>query len=523
VTAAATPADPVADLLRVAARQPDRCALLDGDTPVGYRELAAAVRGVLDAVAPHGDGPVGVVARHDAAAIIGALGVLAAGRSYVALDPSTPAGRLRAMIEQVGCTEIVGRLPDAAVPPSARMLAPARDGDPLTADEVVPADPESAAYLLFTSGSTGTPKAVVVPRRALSAVVPELVRCYGIEPDDRVLHFTPLFWDTSLEELLPTLSRGATLVLDPVADLDLPSVLHTHAVTVVNLPTGFWHETVTVLLEDGGTLPACTRTVVVGGEPVRPEMLRAWHRLGLPATRLVNTYGSTETALVTHAVDIAGPAAVELPDDAPVPFGRPLGHVRQAVVAPDEGSESDQEVGTGTEASPDSTGELLLSGPNVALGYHGRPELTARRFPVLDLGDGPRVWFRTGDRVGPGPAGTLVHKGRIDGQVKVRGIRVDLGEVEYLTAGHPRVRAVAVAPVARRGHTSLTAFVVLHDDGSPEADALADIRRHLRATAPAHLVPGAVLAVPELCHTRSRKIDRAATQRRYAPDGETDG
>ncbi|MGQ0577054.1 MAG: AMP-binding protein [Pseudonocardia sp.] len=505
--------DPVlGPLLDVVRGDPHRTATVEDGRTTTYGALGAAVRAVRRAVPdPHpASGPVGVVATHGVAAVVAALGVLAAGRTYVALDPSIPPPRLATMIDQVGCTELIGELPAGAVPATVGQLLPGPPGPALDAGDLAPYRPDTPAYLLFTSGSTGRPKPVAVPRRALAAVVPELVRCYGVKARDRVLHFTPLYWDTSLEEVLPTLTRGATLVLDRRADLDLPTVVEEQGLTVLNLPTAFWSELVGVLLEDGPAVPPSLRTVVVGGEALRPDMLDRWDRLDAARVRLVNTYGSTETALVTHAVDVAGPGAPPRAVGDAARLGHPLPHVRQQVLDAD---------GRPTGGA----GELHLAGPNVALGYHGLPDLTRERFVVRDLGDGPRTWFATGDVVEPDASGRLAHRGRADGQVKVRGIRLDLGDVESWAGRHPGVRAVAVAPVLRRGHTVLAAFVVPArtqcgaDDGADGGDValVADVYRHLRANVAAHLVPAAVHVVPELRYTRSRKVDRLATVAHY--------
>ncbi len=434
-------------------------ALVSDHETIAYAELWARVQ---DHAAALGDRPgvVAVPAVHDPATVVALLGCWAAGGTYCPIDPRYPADHAGAMLAEL-------------------------DGQPL-------GDP---AYVLFTSGSTGRPKPVAVPHRALDAVVPALVDLFGIGPDDRVLQYASLSWDTSLEELLPTLTAGAAVVFDGDAHSGLlPRFLRAverRGVTVLDLPTAVWHEVVLHLAQHGDrsgeAMPGSVRLVVIGGEAVDPTRLAQWRTLpGADRIRLLNTYGSTETALITHAVDLHGPRAAAA---AGVPIGRPLGHVLQQV---------------------SEDGELLVAGPQLADGYPGSPEATLARF--VDAG-GVR-WFRTGDVVRPDGDGLLHHAGRVDDQVKVRGVRVDPGEVEAHLRRHPLVAATAVTGAVVSGRTVLAAYVV---PTGPHTDLVPDLRAFLRAHAPDHLCPTRITVVPELARTRSGKVDRRATHDRYTP------
>ncbi|MFG2041123.1 amino acid adenylation domain-containing protein [Dactylosporangium sp. NPDC048998] len=428
-----------------AARHPLRPALVHNGITVGYGRLAedlAAVRRRLG----ERPGTVAVEAVHAPATIAGLLGVWAAGGTYCPIDPAFPAARRAAMIEAARAS---------------------RDDD--------------LAYVLFTSGSTGAPKPVGTPRAAIGTVVPALCELFGLTADDRVLQFASLNWDTCFEEILPTLLTGAAVVLaDDAHSGSFPRFLRAverDGVTVLDLPTAFWHELVRHLAAAGTGLPPCVRLVVIGGEAVAPARLAEWRALqavGTGRVRLLNTYGCTETTLITHAIDLDGEEAA--------PIGHPLPHVRERI-------------GPG--------GELWIAGPALARGYLGRPDETAGRFVELD---GER-WFRTGDRVTRRADGALLHEGRLDRQVKIRGIRVDPGEVEARIAEHPGVRAVAVVPSTLGGHTVLTAYVVL----SADLAAGTDLEAFLRERVPAHLVPARIAVVPELAYTASGKVDRLAT------------
>ncbi|WP_109509252.1 amino acid adenylation domain-containing protein [Nocardioides speluncae] len=441
----------VADLCAHAERAGDQAAVVHGDESVSYAELW---RRVELAAREYGARPgvVRVATRHAPDTVVSLFGAWLAGGSYCPLDPRLPADH------------------------AARLLAG-------TAAEALPAD---TAYVLFTSGSTGRPKPVPVPHGAVDAVVPALRELFAITPEDRVLQFASLSWDTCFEEILPTLTGGATLVFDAEAHTgSLPRFLRMvarQAITVLDLPTAFWHELVHHLAETREPLPNCLRLVVIGGEAANPARLAEWHALDTARIQLLNTYGATETALITHAAELTGLTGAD------VPIGTALPHVREHLT---------------------EDGELWVGGPSLASGYLGLPEETAERFVTC----GGQRFYRTGDRVRrAGPH--LLHLGRLDAQVKVRGIRVDPGEVEAHLLAHPAVTAAAVTGVTVSERTVLAAYVVAT---AVAGDLPAELRSHLQDTAPAHLLPARIAVVPELVRTASGKVDRRATHERYAP------
>jgi nonribosomal peptide synthetase protein VioO len=447
-------ASPVEGFLSVAARAPGHPALVHDGRTVTYAALRAAAAAVAAGL---GDRPgvVGVPVTRGPETIAALLGVWLAGGAYCPLDPSFPPERLAAM--RAVCDRVVGEPGDPVAPVHA-------DGG------------EAPAYVLFTSGSTGAPKPVATPVPAIAAVTAALRDLFDITPTDRVLQFASLNWDTCFEEILPALTAGATLVLDADAHTgSFPRFLRVaerERVTVLDLPTAFWHELVHHLTEDAATLPACVRLVVTGGEAVSPARLADWLALGTGA-RLLNTYGCTETTLITHACELAAPYEK-------VPIGHALPHVVELV----------------------EDGELLVGGPALALGYPGLPERTAERFTDRD---GVRV-FRTGDRVSRRADGMLVHEGRLDAELKVRGVRVDPAEVEAHLVRHPAVLEAAVTGVRTANHTALAAYVVVREPVTP-----AEVLAELRTRVPAHLVPSRLAVVPGLVRTASGKVDRAGT------------
>lgn len=488
----------VIDAFRQAARlHPDRTAIVHNGAALDYRTLDRLVTGIAARLGP-APGTVAVAATRTPHTVAALLGVLAAGGTYCPIDPEYPAGRREALARAAGCRSAIatGTLaPGLPVLDIADVALVAESGDLETAglnETAAPAtaDPDDPAYVLFTSGSTGTPKPVVTPRRAIAAAVCSLGGFLSLTAADRVLQFASLNWDTCFEEILPALGTGAALVIDDAAHAGsfdrFLELIDREQITLVDLPTAYWHEVVHHLVREPRPLPESLRTVVIGGEAAHPARLADWRALDTAAVRLVNTYGCTETTLVTHAVDLHGPHAVTV-DDGPVPIGGPLPHVVEHL---------------------GRDGELLVGGESVALGYHGLPTATAERFLVLGTPAGPRRFFRTGDLVRRVEGGVLLHQGRADHQLKIAGIRVDPGEVEAQLSEHPRVAAAAVTGQVRDGLTSLVAYVV----GAPGTDPAAlpgDILAFLRPRSPRYLVPARIVAVPRLLHTASGKVDRA--------------
>ncbi|MFI9330115.1 amino acid adenylation domain-containing protein [Kitasatospora sp. NPDC052868] len=527
---------PASDLLdaftEIARRFPDRPALVHHGHTMGYRRLHELANALARQLGTD-PGVVAVQAAHTPETVVALLGVLAAGGVYCPVDPAFPPERRQAMLTAVDCRAMVLSEAGPESQPAVESMrlrhlselsgSPPHNGrhngrhneqrDGRRNEQRaaphngahVGVDPDNPAYILFTSGSTGQPKPVVTPRRAVSAVVHSLRDLFDLTPEDRVLQFASLNWDTCFEEILPTLTTGAALVFDAEAHSgSFPRFLRMverERITVLDLPTAYWHELVLHLVEDGRPLPDCVRLLVIGGEAANPARLADWAGLDTGRIRLLNTYGCTETTLITHAVDLHGPAALPPAPDwsggAPAPIGRALPHVDERI---------------------DGQGELLIGGPSVALGYHGLPEATEARFTVVD---GERC-FRTGDRVSRAPDGLLTHRGRLDHELKVRGIRVDPAEVEAHIAGHPEVNAVAVVGATVAGRAALVAYVVARTGAAPGA-LDADVRSYLRERVPGHLVPSRITVVPQLVHTASGKVDRAGSHRRHSPDAQVKG
>ncbi|OBG23608.1 AMP-binding protein [Mycobacterium sp. 852002-51057_SCH5723018] len=501
--------DVVADFAAAARDWPYRSAIEHNGTAITYREFAEQVRLTalrylarrLDADGP--SGLIGALVSHTPAVVEHLLGILQARATYCPIDATLPVARKQALAAALGVDRLFAPAPDASEPMNLRVET--LDEDPEASDTDLPqplwhrSDP---AYVLCTSGSTGTPKPVVVSRRALTATVRALRDLFAITPEDRVLQFASLGWDTCLEEILPALTGGATLVFDDEAHSGsfprFVRMLAERKVTVIDLPTAFWHELVLFLHEERAALPDSVRLVIIGGERIDPTRLGQWRDLNVAHVRLLNTYGCTETTMITHAVQLAGPGTEPevAARDAEAPLGRPLPHVRDYVT---------------------EEGELLISGLSLATGYLGLAELTGKGFPVADHGFGPTRWFHTGDMVSRGEHGLLYSRGRADEQVKVLGVRVHPAEVEAQLNTHPAVAGAVVVGERMLGHTSLTAYVALAGEITP-----AELKRYLRERLPSQFVPSRVKFVTALAYTSSGKVDRAAT-RRAAADYDSKG
>ncbi|MHA6622726.1 non-ribosomal peptide synthetase/MFS transporter [Pseudonocardia sp. DLS-67] len=511
----------VDEIVARAAERPSAQALVDGDRVLTYGELVAAAQGVAELLVAAGVGsgePVGTPAVREADNIVAMLGVLLAGAAFVPLDPADPPQRLAEMVHDVGaglCVADPDRYPQFASAGLTCLSAragenptprPAAEPDPAarTGEATVPGD-GLPAYVIHTSGTTGRAKGVAVPLRALEHFSRVSVAHFEMTPDDRALQFFSLAFDASIEDVFPPLLAGATIVLrDDEMVLSIDRFVERCAqlsITVLMLPTAFWHEMVDAMERDGLPLPPTVRLVTIGGEQVRSERVQKWRRLPMrPDVRLVNEYGPTETTVTATTDELAGPGAE--PDAEEPTIGRPLPGVVARVV--DE---------AGNDVPAGEPGELLLGGPTVAIGYLGQPERTAERFGTDAEG---RRFYRTGDRVRLRSDGRLAFFGRMDRQLKVQGHRIERAGVEQVLLGHPLVddAVVDLDPVGGLlvGYLVLDAGAAGRDD-----EVLADVRRHAGRRLPAYSVPHHLRRVAVLPRTDRDKVDVAALHRAFAP------
>ncbi|HHL4080948.1 amino acid adenylation domain-containing protein [Burkholderia sola] len=454
-------------------------------------------------------------------ALVALLGVLRIGATYLPLDPAAPAARQHAILSQAAPVLLVHDA-TAAPPtwPGCATIAFAALGDASAGAPPARIDPQQAAYTLFTSGSTGVPKGVDVSHRAVAHKIQALCAAYRMTADDRVVQFSSLAFDVSIEEIFTTLSAGACLLLLERAAWPtlgaFSGLLDLQRATVLNLPASFWREWVRAIGLGEAALPARLRLVVTGSETVPLAAVQTWRAVTGGRVALMNAYGLTESVITSVVHDVPADAR---PDERDVPIGAPLpgttAYVLDAHLQP---------------VPPLCRGELYLGGSALASGYPGRPGQTAAAFlPDPFAGQPGARMYRTGDLVRRDGEGALIYLGRSDRQIKVRGVRVDLAEVEALLLEQDGVREAAVrlsggpdAPAPR-----LEAFIVVGSDASGAADTSREAARErlraLRRVAPAHLVPHALAIVPSLPKTSGDKIDRQWVSTAVLPSAAADG
>jgi amino acid adenylation domain-containing protein len=359
--------------------------------------------------------------------------------------------------------------------------------------------PSNLAYVIYTSGSTGKPKGVEIEHRSIVNYATYTANLFDVRPVDRVLQFASLSFDAAAEEIFPTLARGGTLVL---RSEDMIETVRTFLdkcrewrITVLDLPTSYWHELVAVASEERLELPESVRLMVVGGEQALPERFLQWRALSGYDVRFLNGYGPTESTVAATFWEAGMPTQPSLAQT--VPIGRPIANVQTYVL--DAVSEP---VPVGF------VGQLYVGGVGVARGYRNRPDLTPTRFvPDPFTGRGGRL-YRTGDLARYRHDGDLEYLGRADGQVKIRGFRVELGEIEVALSEIPGVReAIVRAREDIPGETRLVAYVVA-DPSAPVT--VSELRRILIGRLPAYMVPAAFVLLEKLPRTPTGKVDPAA-------------
>ena len=489
---------------------PEAAAIRDADRTWTYADLVHAsgrLAGRLLDLGVGEDVRVAVCAERSADLVIALLAVLRAGGTCVPLDPTYPVERLRTMLADSDPAVVLAQPPLlSGIPVDGRPVV-------LLGDLVLPVGPadqastggcrpvaiptESPAYLLYTSGSTGRPKGVVLPHAGLVNHALAAVDLYRLGPGDRMLQFASPSFDISLEEIFATLAGGACVVPRPIdlplAGPELLDWLERERITVLDLPTAYWQEWVRDLVARGLPLPASLRLVVVGGEKASASAYAAWRALAGDRVAWINTYGPTETSVVATAWQ---PESDRLAEDEEPPIGRPLPGVRVRVL--------DRH---GNRVPIGVPGELHIGGIGLARGYLHDRELTEGRFAPDPELPGGRL-YRTGDLVRWSPTGALQYAGRSDGQVKLRGFRIEPAEVEATLSTHPRVAASVARVAGSTGGEQLVAYAVVADPAEPRlARAL---REHLAERLPAYLVPTAVIPVQSLPLTENGKLDADA-------------
>ncbi|WP_137234173.1 non-ribosomal peptide synthetase/MFS transporter [Streptomyces sp. BPSDS2] len=490
------------------ARTPDAVAVGFGGETLTYAELDRAAERIARRLAREGVGPgslVAVSAERSPDLLPGLLGVLRTGAAYTPLDPEYPAERLAFMLADSGAEVLLTQrrvpVPEGC---AARVLLlddPAEWdgdddglGDSSGGDGVRPVGPaaDDLAYMIYTSGSTGRPKGVPNTHRAIVNRLLWMARTYGLTPADAVLQKTPTGFDVSVWELfLPLITGARVVVAQPGGHKDaahLRDTIAEHGVTVAHFVPAMLD---VFLAEDDVERCTTLRRVVCSGEELAPHTARAF-TARLPHCALANLYGPTEAAVDVTSWECAGDLAV-------VPIGAPVDNTRLYVLDADL-----RPVPVGTP------GELHIGGVQVSVGYHRRPGLTAARYVPDPFGPPGARLYRTGDLARWRADGQLEHMGRIDQQVKIRGLRIEPGEIEAALRAEEGIAAAAV--IVREdnpGDKRLVAYVVRAADADTDLDP-ALLRTALRRTLPDYMVPAAFVTLDALPLTPNGKLDRRA-------------
>ncbi len=487
-----------------AERTPNAVAVIQGSRELTFKEFNERANQLADylrrkALGP--DVPVGICLPRSLELAVALLGVMKAGAACMPLDPDYPAERLAYMLEdsqapvlltQAGLLTQLGNAKPEVIEfkPDSRILDGCSKLNPAAGD------PEGLAYVIYTSGSTGKPRGVLLTHRGLVNHHWAAIPLYDLRPTDRTLQFSSISFDIAVEEIFPTWIAGGAVMLRtpdmPLAAGDFLRWAEAQRITVLDLPTAYWHELARELAESGATLPKSLRLVIVGGEKASASAYASWLQCGGKRVRWINTYGPTETSIIVSSYE---PKASEpIPDNLPI--GRPVANTRLYIL--------DEQLKPVPVGAP---GELHIGGPGVARGYLRRPELTAQKFIPDPFSKNPADrLYKTGDLVRWLPDGNIEFLGRTDFQVKIRGFRVEPGEIENILDKHPGVAGAVVTARELDGEKRLAAYIV----PSPEKSSQNELRSYLKKHLPEYMVPADFVFLESFPLTPNGKVDRRA-------------
>ncbi|WP_127484463.1 amino acid adenylation domain-containing protein [Paenibacillus ehimensis] len=491
------------------ARTPDAVAVVFEDSVLTYAELNRRANRLAHALISRGVGPEGVVALllpRSAEAVVAVLAVHKTGAAYLPLDPDYPQDRLAYMLQDAAplCvltdSETAARLPSGAAGPLLVLDEPAVEAQMLRQPETSPGDedrtgrlsPLHPAYILYTSGSTGKPKGVIVTFGSLTNLLTAMQDRFRLSVRDRLLSVTTIAFDISVLEMFLPLIAGAcidiaprSVIIDPPA---LARMIHESGATIMQATPTLWQA-----LASSKPEPFPGLRIITGGEAFPLGLKLAMQSLGC---EVHNQYGPTETTIYSTAGRL-GEERTGTP-----PIGGPIANTQAYVL--DAGL---------SPVPPGVAGDLYLAGTGLARGYLGRPDLTAERFVANPFGPPGSRMYRTGDLARWLEDGTLDYIGRADHQIKIRGFRVELGEIESLLSRHPAVDQVTVvAREDRPGDKRLVAYFTAQAQHGPDP---AELRQYVAEELPDYMVPSAFVPLAAMPLTPNQKIDRKALP---APD-----
>jgi aspartate racemase len=492
-----------------AVKAPNEIAVIHGNEQLSYLELNARANQLAHYLRKRRisrNARVGICLKRSLDFAVALLGVLKAGGTCVPLDPAYPSERLTLMLEDVAAPIVLDErgLLQANVPGGTQVVHLSEERQKIVGESrnnpFAGSTPGDIAYVIYTSGSTGRPRGVLLPHAGLANYSLAAAELFAIHPGDRMLQFCSISFDAAIEEIFSTWVAGATLVFR-MEDVSLEpgemlGWMSQQRISVVDLPTAYWHEWVYALTGLREKVPSSLRLVIVGGEKASPEAYATWHKVVGGRVRWINTYGPAEASVVALTYE----PKLQASDKAPsvLPIGRPVANARVYLLDP---YLNPVPVGV--------PGELHIGGIGVAQGYLNQPRLTEEKFiPDVFTGNKSSRLYKTGDLGRYTESGEIEFVGRLDNQVKIRGFRIEPGEIESVLAKHDGVQEAAV--VVREdspGTKRLVAYVVCI---SREAVVESDLRRHVQSRLPEYMMPSEFVFLDSMPLTPNGKVNRRA-------------
>ena len=485
-------------------QNPNAIAVFFEDKSLTYQELnerANQLAHYLKTLGVKPDQLVGICLQRSLEMIVGLLAILKAGGAYVPLDPTYPEDRLSYMVNDAQVSIVVTlekwtslinqqSVTTVCLDSQADIIGqqPTDNIDALIGDN-------NLAYVIYTSGSTGEPKGVLIEHQSLINFSESAREKYHITPEDKVLQFASINFDAAAEEIYPCLSCGGTLVLRTESMMESVAAFiqesERQEVTIWDLPTTYWHLLVTEIIRENLTLPSSLKLIILGGERVLPEKVKAWQEYSGNYPQLINSYGPTEATVVSTLYHLPETAI----EGAEIPIGKAIANVQVYVL--------DQYLQPVPVGVP---GELHIGGLGVARGYLNRPELTEAKFINSPFKSGEKI-YKTGDLVRYKNDGNLEFLGRIDNQVKIRGFRIELTEIETVLNQHAAItQAVTIAREDSPGNKRLIAYLV----GKQSSATMESIRHYLKQKLPPYMVPTGFIFLEKIPMTSNGKVDHRA-------------
>lgn len=485
---------------------PDKVAVRHGQQALSFNTLNKTANKIAHYLIKKGikaDQLVGIRMNRSINMIAALLGILKSGGAYLPLDPKYPLSLLKRITEDAKPKIVLIDKDQFSLPIAGEEildLEKATDEISKEADSNpdVPIKNTNLAYCIYTSGTTGRPKGVLVEHHSVVSFLQSAVKDYQITPLDHLLQFASLNFDTSVEEIYPPLISGAELVLRQEDMTDSMQRFlrdcEEYQLSILDLPTAFWHELVIFLDESREALPKSVRLVIIGGERVSPDILEIWHRMENLGVRLENTYGLTECTCVSTRTVLKAEERMSYPNRE-VTIGFPIENVKTFIL-----DDSQKAVADGL------IGELYIGGGNLARGYLNLPELTLERFMADPFSEKKARMYKTGDIVMKRSDGSLEYLGRSDDQIKIRGFRIEPGEVEAAILENRKIKqAVVIKKTDQSGSDNLVAYLMVKKGVEVSRET---IWKDLGDKLPVHMIPVHLVFLETFPLSPNNKIDK---------------